>query len=440
METTVNTNLKPEPGISPEGKRTILAAHLAFFVDMFDIYLPIVALAPAMIYFTPKDLPTSITTTLFYLTFAATLLGRPLGAVIFGHFGDSIGRKKTALISMIGFSIVTLCIAVLPGYEQVGLLGIGLIIFLRFIDGIFLGGEYTAANPLAMEYAPKSKRGIIGAFIIGGYPLSYVVISLVTAAMLYLTPSGGIQSAYVQYGWRIPFIVGFIFSMGIFIYFLKFVPESKLWLEAKKTKAPLKELFSGESLRNFLQVFVMMTGVWFAFNAITGTLPGVLINVLGVEAKAVTNSLLIVNLILFFAYLAVGSLGQKYGRRMVLICVGILACTIAPYLYYLLVSGALENTTRLLLLALAIELLVLPGTWGIGLAYITERFRTSVRASGFGLGWSLSVMIPSFYSFYMLGLGSIMPYEYTQIVLLVLGGILIIIGAAWGPETKDVDF
>jgi MFS family permease len=167
MKTALNT----ETQLTPEGRRTVIAAHVAFFVDMFDIYLPIVALAPAMMYFTPKNIPASIATTIFYLTFAATLLGRPLGAIIFGHYGDKIGRKRTALVSMIGFALITLLIAFLPGYEQVGLIGVGLLILLRFLDGIFLGGEYTAANPLAMEYAPKNKRGLYGAFIIGGYPL-----------------------------------------------------------------------------------------------------------------------------------------------------------------------------------------------------------------------------------------------------------------------------
>jgi len=426
--------------ISSEGKRTIVAAHVAFLVDMFDIYLPIISLGPAMEYFMPKNLPSSLSTTLFYFTFAATLLGRPVGSAIFGHFGDKIGRKQTALVSIMGFAIVTLIMALLPGYETIGLWGIGLLVFLRFIDGIFLGGEYTAANPLAMEYAPKHKRGLVGAFVIGGYPLAYVAVSIITLIMLKIAPAGDLNSPYVQWGWRIPFIVGVILAGMIYVYFDKLVPESKLWLETKKSASPLKELFTGESLHNFLQVFVMMTGVWFTFNAVAGTLPGVLIKTLGVDAKVVTNSLLWVNLILFFGYLAAGQLGQTIGRKKVLIGVGILSCTILPYLYYILIAGGFQSTDKLLLLAVIIELLLLPGTWGLGLAYITERFRTSVRASGFGLGWSLSVIIPSFYSFFMLGLEHFMPYKYTQIPLLVLGGILIVIGAAWGPETKDVDF
>ncbi len=439
MSTTTVSKVAPEK-IAPEGMRTIIAAHLAFLVDMFDIYLPIICLAPAMEYFMPKSIPITTRTTVFYLTLAATLVGRPVGAMIFGHYGDKLGRKRSALVAMLGFAIVTLLMALLPGHETIGLWSMGLLIFLRFVDGIFLGGEYTAANPLAMEYAPKSKRGLVGAFVIGGYPLAYVVVSIFTIIMLKLAPAGDLHSPYVQWGWRVPFLVGVILAFGIYIYFAKFVPESKLWLEQKKSQAPLKELFQGESLKNFLQVFLMMSGVWLVFNTLPGTLPGVLITVLKVDAKVVTNSLMIVNFILFFGYLAAGQLGQKIGRKKVLIAVGVLSATVIPYMYYLLISGGFKTTSQLLLLALAMELLFLPGTWGVALAYITERFRTSIRASGFGMGYSLSVLIPSFYSFYMLGLQHFMPYKYTQIPLVALGGILLVIGAALGPETKDVDF
>jgi MFS family permease len=274
MSATTISRVEPEK-ISPEGMRTIIAAHVAFFVDMFDIYLPIICLGPAMEYFVPKNLPVTIATTLFYTTLAATLVGRPIGAMIFGHYGDKLGRKQSALVAMMGFAIVTLLMAILPGYESIGLWGIGLLIFLRFVDGIFLGGEYTAANPLAMEYSPKSRRGIVGAFVIGGYPLAYVAVSIVTTIMLKLTPAAGLHSPYVQWGWRVPFFVAVLLALGIYLYFAKFVSESKLWLEKKKSQAPLKELFQGESLKNFLQVFLMMNGIWFCYNALPGTLPGV---------------------------------------------------------------------------------------------------------------------------------------------------------------------
>ena len=78
--------------------------------------------------------------------------------------------------------------------------------------------------------------------------------------------------------------------------------------------------------------------------------------------------------------------------------------------------------------------------WGLATTYINERFHTNVRASGFGIGYSLAVILPSFYAFYQAGLSAFMPLEYTPLVFLAISGVLIIIGAVWGPETKDIDF
>jgi MFS family permease len=95
-------------------RRAVQAAYFGFFVDMFDVYLPIAVLAPALVYFMPAGLGGATQATIFYLVFAVTLIGRPLGAAIFGHFADQLGRRRTTLVSVGGFGIATLLIAMLP--------------------------------------------------------------------------------------------------------------------------------------------------------------------------------------------------------------------------------------------------------------------------------------------------------------------------------------
>ena len=102
------------------GHRALGAAFLGFFVDMFDVYLPVVALGPAMSYFQPAALSPALKSTLFYIVFALSLVGRPIGATLFGHYGDKLGRRKVAIVSMGGFALVTLLIGLLPGYETWG--------------------------------------------------------------------------------------------------------------------------------------------------------------------------------------------------------------------------------------------------------------------------------------------------------------------------------
>jgi MFS family permease len=199
-------------------RRAVQAAFFGFFVDMFEVYLPIAVLAPALVYFIPGGLSGAAQATMFYVVFAVSLIGRPIGAAIFGHFGDRMGRRRTTLVSVAGFGIVTLLIAALPGYEAWGHSAFVVLIVLRLLGGIFIGGEYTAANPLAMEYSPKEKRGLYAAFIHIGYPAALVCISLLAALMLKVATGGDAGSAYAVWGWRIPFVIGALLAGALFVY------------------------------------------------------------------------------------------------------------------------------------------------------------------------------------------------------------------------------
>jgi MFS family permease len=433
------TSRRDGEALDPRAKNAIRGAFLGFFVDMFDIYLPIVVLAPAIAYFVSPDLDAATTAIVSGSIFAATLVGRPLGAFIFGHFADAIGRKRSTIIAVTGFGVATLLMALLPGYEQWGIAVVVIFVLLRFIDGIFLGGEYTSANPLAMEYCPKEKRGLYGAVIQTGYPLAYAVISLITMFLLFWIPAGGLNSPYVQWGWRIPFLIGAAIAFAFVIYFMRSVSESELWEETGGSESPLRNLFRGENLRNFLQVFVMMTGFWLTLYTVAAMLPGVLADPVGLSSTNVTITLVIANVVLAGSYIVAGVISQRTGRRVFLLVTGVVMAVVGTFLYYLLVSTAPENLFLVIILTTVVAVLVV-GPWGLVTTYINERFHTSVRASGFGLGYSLAVILPAFYAYYQAGLAKIMPFEYTPLPLLVIGALLIVVGAAWGPETRDVDF
>src|SRR5271166_2499959 len=157
------------PGIVPistsaEEKRqsAIKGAFLSEFIDMFDIYLPAVALSPVLFVFHPTGASSSTDAILNSLVFVTTLLGRPLGATLFGMVADRIGRRTASIYSVSGFGIITLLIAFLPGYQTIGVSAYWLLILLRFLDGVCLGGGYTGAIPLALEYSEKHRRGFVG--------------------------------------------------------------------------------------------------------------------------------------------------------------------------------------------------------------------------------------------------------------------------------------
>lgn len=429
--------------LTPQARRAVWGAFVGFFVDNYDIFLPVIALAPAMIYFIPKgELSPTMAAIVSAMIFATTLIGRPLGAVIFGHYADTIGRKRVTVLCVLGFGVVTLLIAALPGYQHWGESVLWVFIVLRLIDGIFLGGEYTSANPLAMEYSPKAKRGFYGALIQSAASLGTAFISLVTLAVFYFLPGGSLDSPYVQWGWRIPFVFGALMAFALAYYYHTSVEESEVWAKAGKaerTESPLKALFRGENLRSFLQVFVVMTGFWLSLNAALAIMPGILVKRLHITGTHLTFMLVVAYVILAGSYILGGIISQRIGRRTYLMASSAVSAVLGTFFYYQLLNAQPGDIVTVGVLATITTVLVVsPGA--LGTVYINERFQTGVRASGFGLGYSLAIVLPAFYVFYQAGLANFMPFDYTVLVLGVVGALLIFIGAAVGPETKDVDF
>jgi MFS family permease len=445
VDSQVRSRKPPVIGQTLEERRksAIRGAFFSQFIDMFDVYLPIVVLSPVLFFFQPTHLSAGMEAALASLVFITTLLGRPVGALLFGVVADRIGRRMASIASVSGFGFVTLLIAVLPGYQSIGVASYLLLVLLRFLDGIFLGGGYTGAVPLALEYTKKDQRGIVGGFILAGFPAAYVAINLVAMLMFALFPLAGIDSPYAQWGWRIPFVIGAALAGVLALYYIFNVSESELWVnetgEGAK-KLPLSDLISGKSGRNLLQVLLLMTGFWLTQNIIAIFIPtSLLLHILHLPKFELTSTLLISYTVLCFSYVGAGMIGQKIGRRRFFIILGLLIATVGAAILYILTSTDGLTLPVIMLLVCLLSVLV-TAPWGMILTYINERFVTDVRATGFGTGYSLSVIIPSFYAFYMNWLSAIMPMHLTPVVLLSVGGIVGTIGAIMGPETKDVDF
>ncbi|WP_297351993.1 MFS transporter [Paraburkholderia sp.] len=445
---TANDVVQSEGERSIETKRrnAIKGAFFSEFIDMFDIYLPVVVLSPVLGFFQPPHLSTGTETILASLVFITTLLGRPVGALLFGMIADRIGRRKASIWSVTGFGVVTLLIALLPGYQSIGLASYWLLVLLRFVDGIFLGGGYTGAMPLAIEYSKKEQRGFVGGFIIAGFPAAYVTINLVAMLMFTLFPLNGMNSPYAQWGWRVPFVLGAALAGVLATYYVRKVAESEIWQSetadkaAQAEKLPLTDLIRGKSGRNLLQVLVMMTGFWLTQNIVTIFLPtGLLVKTLHLSGFQMASTLMITYFVLFFSYIGSGLIAQRIGRRRFFVIVGPLIATVGAALLYVLANVDGLSLTAIILLVCVLAVLV-TSPWGVIVTYINERFVTDVRATGFGVGFSLSVIIPSFYAFYMNWLSAFMPLRMTAVALLCLGGLIGMVGALIGPETKDVDF
>lgn len=433
-----------EQSVDVKRRNAIKGAFFSEYIDMFDIYLPVVVLSPVLFFFQPAHLSAGTETILASLVFITTLLGRPIGALLFGMIADRVGRRKASIYSVSGFGVVTLLIALLPGYETLGVTSYLLLVLLRFVDGIFLGGGYTGAMPLAIEYSRKSQRGFVGGLIIAGFPLAYVSINLVAMAMFWWFPLDGAGSPYVRWGWRIPFVIGAALAGVLALYYVFKVAESEIWESEAggevREKLPLSDLLRGKSGRSLVQVLLLMTGFWLTQNIITIFMPtGLLVRTLHLSGFQMSATLLLSYSVLFFSYIASGMIGQRIGRRRFFLIVGPLIATVGAALLYVLSTVKGLSLPAIMAMVCLLSVLV-TSPWGVIVTYINERFVTDVRATGFGVGFSLSVIVPSFYAFYMNWLGALIPLQATSAVLLCLGGVIGTIGAFMGPETRDVDF
>ncbi|MFE7423374.1 MFS transporter [Rhodococcus sp. NPDC057529] len=424
----------------------VRGAAIGFYVDMFDVYLPVIALAPAMIYFVSPELSIGAKSLIAGMIFAATLVARPLGSTIFGVLADKIGRRLATIYAVIGCGVTTLATAFLPGFQHIGVAAVGILIALRFVGGIFMGGEYTGAVPLAMESSPISKRGKYGGAIAATFPLAYCTISGISFLLLQTMPSDGLMSTYIQWGWRIPFVVGALATFWFAYYYARSVHESESWIESKAeaaskgaTKATsFRLLMMPQNKRSLIRIFILMTGVWFGSNVVSVILPQILREDVGISVSGATGVWIICQVVLIGGYLASGLISQKIGRRAFFLGCGITMAVISGTAVTLLATGTVGGYLAITIVA-TLALLAGTTTFGSVPTLVCESFPVDVRGTGYGLGYSLAIIIPSFYAFYQELLTAVIPRAYTPMVLLVLGGVLVAAGALMGPDTRDRD-
>ena len=416
-------------------QRAITSAWAGFALDSYSIYLPNTALLPAMGYFQANLSPAE--SSLFVgMTFAATLLGRPVGAILFGSLADRLGRQRIGAITIYGFGTVTLLIGLLPGAELVGAtLASALLIGLRFLDGIFLGGEYTAATPMAIEYAPAARRGLIGGLVQCSASGGPFVIAVITSVLALFVPVGDVHSPYVQWGWRIPFFIGAVLAYLVAHFLRRRVEDSETFKAAPRSKSPIRDMLKGESGKAFVQVWVIMTGVFFASNMLGSVLPQLLLGNPGFTAADLFHTQLINAIPGVATYIVFGWLSDYIGRKRALLAAGGLTFVLAPVTLGLVASNSVQGWVNLTLLS-ALTNVAIVGPFGVLPSYINERFATAVRSSGWGVGYSTAVVVPAFFAYYQLGLAQFVPFQVTASILAAFGGLIVMFGTWLGPETR----
>lgn len=408
-----------------EARQAVRGGIFGNYVDQFDIFLPVVALAPAAAQlFGSENLAGNAG-----LIFIATLLGRPLGAAIFGPIADRIGRAATTQVALTGIAVTTLLIALVPGHTVLGSGTLLAIVALRFLGGIFLGGEYTSAIPLAMEWSEPKRRGLVSGLIMWMSPWANASIAAVVFVLLSVLD----EDTYNVWGWRVPFLLGSLLALGMLIYYRSRIADSPIWKQSIKRANPLMDIFIGAHRRALFQVFVLMSGLWlFTYMAIP-TLTSELALDGRLDSKAMSFILMCATAASAVFMAACGHLSTFTGRRTFFIVFGLLGAILAPLTFLGVFS--VENTSGVVSFAVALQIVTVSAYGPVG-AYLVERFPAEVRSSGYGVGYSLSIVLPALYPYYLPPLQDLLGRHEAVAGLLVLAGVLVLSGGFAGPETN----
>jgi MFS family permease len=412
-----------------EIRRSVYGGLFAMFVDSWDLYLPALVLPSVMSYFLPPGLSPESNTLIFSLFFTVGLLGRPIGSLIFGSLSDRIGRKKTTYISVVGFTVCTLILGVLPGYASLGVAVIWIILVIRLVGGMFLAGGYAAPMPLAFERAPRERRGLLGGLLVMPAPGAFIMVMLFEMFVD--------NQFSKEVGWRLPFLVGGLLGV-LFLFYYSKVPELRLEATSGASrKPPLADLFSGE-FRPFIKMFLLTLGMWLAAQMVISYLPGFLVGTLGVKHEVIPRMILISSIFTMAAMLIAGIWGQAIGRRKFLIYSGWSIAIVCPITYGGIVYYANSDSWLFYLFA-ALSNVLVSAPLGVVITFLNEQFPPRIRGTGFSVAYTFGTIVPAFYSLWLFEIGKVIPFKYSELVLIFLGGLLFVIGAALGKETTGID-
>ncbi|WP_078329778.1 MFS transporter [Mycobacteroides salmoniphilum] len=385
--------------------RIVVASMVGTSIEFFDFY--IYATAAVLVFptlFFPKGNDTAALLSSF-ATFGLAFVARPVGSMLFGHFGDRIGRKATLVGSLMTMGVATFAIGLLPTFEAVGYWAPAMLAMLRFCQGLGLGGEWSGAALLATETAEAGKRGWAAMWPQLGAPIGFFFANgtflLLMLVMGFDAKSVAANHAFLSWGWRVPFLASaVIVVVGLYVR-LK-LTETPVFTQAvaegKKVRAPLAEVVRTSWRQLVIGTFVMLATYTIFYVATTwaasyGT--GKVVDKSGVKLAISYVDFLQMQLIsvLFLAACVPisGRLADKYGRRPVLLTftAGIIAFGLS--FGWFLDPATVDKTTMLVFLSLGMTLMGL--SFGPMSALLPELFPTNVRYTGSGIAYNFASII-----------------------------------------------
>jgi MFS family permease len=370
---------------SHQQRKAVFGSWIGTTIELYDFQA--YGLAAALILgplFFPADDPL-VGTLLALATFAIGFVARPLGALVFGHFGDRMGRKTTLIVTLTMMGVATTAIGLLPTYAQIGTAAPVLLILLRIVQGFSLGGEYSGAVLMTVEHTGEKRRGFFGSLVNTGTTAGLLLANLAFWPIFALP-----REQMLAWGWRIPFLLSAaLVVVGFFI--RRAVDETPEFVKVERAhhvhKMPIVDVFRTSGVTVFLVAVAILTaGVTVTiFSVFSLTYADA---ALGLPTSTVISVFLPASLVILVALPLFGWLGDRVGIRKVFLA-GAASLVVLPFVWF-----ALMNTRDWWLMFLGFVLIMVgySANYAVVPAYFAQVFPAEVRFSGMAIGFTLGVI------------------------------------------------
>jgi MFS family permease len=368
-------------------RRAVIASTVGTTIEWYDFFLysTVTGLVFAKLYFPNSD--PLVGTLQAFLIYAVGFVARPVGAAIFGHYGDRIGRKSTLIATLMLMGIATFLVALVPTYETIGIWGAIILTVLRFVQGVGVGGEWGGSVLLSMEWArTNAHRGFIASWPQFGVPAGLFLANL--AALAFSAISG---PGFLVWGWRIPFLLSIVL-VGIGLYIRLGILETptfvRLTEQNKIERAPMLEVIKRQPKEIILSALARVAEnapfyVFTAFIFVYGTVT------LGASRNLLLTAVLAASVVSFVTIPLSGHISDLIGRKRMYM-LGAAAVGVFGFIYFALLN---TRDTRLIFLAIMLSLIPHGMMYGPQAAMIAESFTGRLRYSGSSLGYQLTSII-----------------------------------------------
>ncbi|MEU4424303.1 MFS transporter [Actinoplanes sp. NPDC024001] len=415
-------------------RRVIVASLIGTSLEWYDFFLygSAAALVFGELFFPQFE---SLTATLLaFTTYAVGFVARPLGGVVFGHFGDRVGRRNVLVVTLLLMGAATFAIGLVPTYAAIGVAAPILLVVLRFLQGLGLGGEWGGAVIMSVEHGDPHRRGLNASWPQVGVPAG----NLLAAGVLWILNSMLSESAFLSWGWRVPFLLsGVLVVVGLWIRLA--ISESPLFAEVEqsgaKAKLPLVEVLRRHP-RGLLVAMAARIGTDVAFYTFSLYILTYITGTLGLPRSVGLAAVLIGSACQLALIPVFGALSDRIGRRPVY-AIGAASAAVWAFAFFPLL--ATENRA-VIVLATVVALATHAAMYGPQAAFIVELFSTRLRYSGASMGYQIAGILGG-------ALAPIISIKLVQatgsafaVSAYVLAALLITLAALWfAPETSRVD-